>query len=176
VDASESLDLWILRHAKAAEIGPAGDITRPLTKNGRRQAELVRDHLESLESTATPPRLVICSPAVRARQTAEAVMPALDDARIEFDKDLYTKDADGVIDLIEQLAPEETSLMIVGHNPTLLDLCVMLAQPSDAEKLEQDGLPTGTLVGLAQQGASSWAALSKGSWSLVHRFVPKAKN
>jgi phosphohistidine phosphatase len=176
MESSGHLDLWILRHAKAAENGPDGDMTRPLTKKGRRQAELVREHLENLESTATMPRLVICSPAVRARETAEAVMPALNGARIYFDKGLYALDADGVIEVIEILAPDETSIMIVGHNPTLLDLCVMLAERSASEKLEEEGLPTGTLVGLSAEGASSWDKLSKGTWSLVHRFVPKAKD
>ncbi|MFZ0668082.1 MAG: histidine phosphatase family protein [Acidimicrobiales bacterium] len=176
METSKDLGLWILRHAKAAQIGTDGDITRPLTKNGRHQADLVREHLEALATVERLPTLVISSTAARARETAEAVMPALTGARIEFERDLYTQDADGVVDLIKLLDPDDKSIMIVGHNPTLQDLCVMLAEQSYAQKLEQDGLPTSTLVGLAQRGASSWNELSAGSCSLVHRFVPKPKS
>jgi phosphohistidine phosphatase len=166
--------LWVLRHAKAEDTSPGGDITRRLTKSGRRQAELVRDHVESLAGSQPLPELVLCSTAARARETAEPVMEALPKARIEFDKNLYSMDTEEIVDWIRSMNPDEHCLMVVGHNPTLYELCVLLAEPKDKETFEDDGLSKGALVGLSAT-ASSWADARKGAFSLAHRFVPRLK-
>ena len=169
---SGSLRLWVLRHAKAAAQGPDGDASRPITGRGRRQSDAVRDHIESRASEDPPPALVMCSPAVRARETAELVMPALGEAALEFDDALYTQDAPELIEWLKILDPEVTSLMIVGHNPTLHELCVLLSMSPESEAIESDGLPTAGLVELEQQSATTWRALESGRSRLVHRFAP----
>jgi phosphohistidine phosphatase len=175
MDSSEKLVIWVLRHAKAAADGPAGDVSRPLTKRGRRQAEAVAEHLQALEDKDVLPSLVLCSPAIRARQTAELVMPAMPEARLQFEKDLYDDDAAGVVEWIRQLDPEESRLMVVGHNPTLLELCVMLADPVYVEELESAGLPTAGLVRLDEpiaKDAGQWRDLIPGVARVGHRFRP----
>ncbi len=72
------------------------------------------------------PELVLCSPAVRAHETADLVMPALPEARFEVDDALYSEDGTGLIAWLKILDPDVSSLMVVGHNPTLQELCVML--------------------------------------------------
>ena len=172
MSAAGSLHLWVLRHAKAAAQGPGGDATRPLTGRGRRQAERVRAHLESLGTDYSLPSLCISSPAVRARQTAELVMPALPRARLEFDEALYSKDADGLVDWLRMIDPEESSVMVVGHNPTFLELCVMLAGDPEGEELESEGLPTAGLVVLEQRDAIAWTELAPHGSRVVSRFAP----
>lgn len=174
--ASGSLHLWVLRHAKASAQGPGGDATRPITGRGRRQAEAVREHIETtLSGDVSLPRLVLSSPAVRARETAELVMPALREASLEFDDALYSQDAAGLIDWLNILDPDVPSLMIVGHNPTLHELCVLLASPPDSETIDSAGLPTAALVELQQDDATSWVDLRPGRSRLVHRFTPEKK-
>lgn len=182
MDNSDKLAIWVLRHAKAARHGPSGDASRPLTGRGRRQAALVRDHLEALGDKDLLPSLVLCSPAVRARETAEIVMPAIAEARLQFEKDLYGEDAAGVTELIRQLDPPDSRLMLVGHNPTLQELCEMLADPVYVDDLESAGLPTAALVRLDEPVASGangasgvvgWKGLIPGVARLGHRFVPE---
>src|ERR1700683_3213005 len=170
---SGSLRVWVPRHAKAAAQGPAGDASRPLTGRGRRQADAVREHIESRASDDVLPQLVISSPAVRARETAEVVMPALLGVDLEFDDALYSQDAAELIHWLKILDPEVSCLMVVGHNPTLLELCVMLAASPDSEAIEQGGLATAGLVQLEQQGATTWRDLLPGASKLVHRFTPQ---
>ena len=169
---SGSLHVWVLRHAKAAAQGPGGDITRPITARGERQAIAVREHIASLSDRGALPDLVLCSPAVRARQTADLVLPALPEARFEVDGALYSKDAAGLIEWLKILDPEVSSLMVVGHNPTLHELCVMLAAPPASEAIDSEGLPTSALVELEQQHAATWGQLVPGGSRLVHRFTP----
>ncbi len=189
MEGSGNLVIWVLRHAKAASNGPSGDVSRPLTGRGRRQADSVREHLQTfdlgtsevLDDGELLPTLVLCSPAVRARETAEIVMPALPEARLQFEEVLYDEDADGVVEWLRQLDPVESRLMVVGHNPTLHEICLLLAEPVYCEELESAGLPTAGLVRLdvplppPEAGASavrSWKALSPGVAGIGHRFVP----
>jgi phosphohistidine phosphatase len=169
---SGSLHVWVLRHAKAAAQGPGGDATRPLTARGRRQANAVREHIESVSGRSALPDLVLCSPAVRARETADLVMPALPGARFEVDDALYSQDAPGLIGWLRILDPEVSSLMVVGHNPTLHELCVMLAASPASEAIDSEGLATAALVELEQQHAATWGRLALGASRLVHRFTP----
>ena len=172
-DATTGLRIWVLRHAKAAAQGPGGDATRPLTGRGRRQADAVREHLAAIAgSGGILPSLVLCSTAARARETAERVLPAIADARLEFEKGLYSLDASGVIELIKQIDPEGPLLMVVGHNPTLHELCTILTLQPDSESVEAQGLPTACLVELEQVGADDWKQLTPASSRIVSRYVP----
>jgi len=171
---SGSVVVWVLRHAKAAANGPEGDYSRPLTRNGRRQAELVRQHLETLsDGNSLLPELVLCSPAARARETAELVLPAIPDAEIEYVEDLYSIEADELLDLIKEVDARHRRLMVVGHNPTLHEFCLMLARPTDSESIEELGLPTACLVGLGKSDVAGWEDLRPGKCRMFHRFVPE---
>lgn len=62
------MELVVLRHGKAEDSNPAGDHGRQLLEKGRRQS---RDAADLLQSAGLLPEIVLCSPLVRARQTAE---------------------------------------------------------------------------------------------------------
>jgi phosphohistidine phosphatase len=186
MNSTDKLVIWVLRHAKAASDGPSGDVSRPLTGRGRRQAESVREHLQSLGQSPKHslgqalPTLVLCSPATRARETAETVMPALPEAHIQFEQVLYDEDADGVLEWLKQLDPPEPRIMIVGHNPTLHELCLILTETDSHEEVEALRLPTAALVRLdeavagSSRGSGSWSSLTVGGATLGHRFVPQS--
>lgn len=63
--------LFLIRHAHASSGEP--DKTRPLSARGRAEAHVVA---ESLARHETPPALVLTSPLLRARQTAEEIARA----------------------------------------------------------------------------------------------------
>jgi phosphohistidine phosphatase len=67
--------VYLCRHAKAGPGEPDG--ARELTGKGRRQAAELGERLASLPE---PPVVVLSSPLVRARQTAEAIAAACRDA------------------------------------------------------------------------------------------------
>lgn len=62
------MELIVLRHGKAEDSNPGGDTARALVEKGRRQA---RDAGILLKSSGLLPEIVLTSPLVRARQTAE---------------------------------------------------------------------------------------------------------
>ena len=62
------MELILLRHGQAAESHPEGDSARALTPKGHRQAQR---QAKRLVAAGLRPEIVLCSPRVRARQTAE---------------------------------------------------------------------------------------------------------
>jgi len=62
------MELIVLRHGKAEDYHPSGDVGRELLEKGRIQS---RDAGHLLKSSGLLPDLVLCSPLMRARQTAD---------------------------------------------------------------------------------------------------------
>jgi phosphohistidine phosphatase len=62
------MDLILLRHGKAEDLNPSGDGARALVEKGRDQA---RQAARFLKQAKCLPDIVLTSPLVRARQTAD---------------------------------------------------------------------------------------------------------
>lgn len=62
------MDLILLRHGKAEDLNPGGDSARELLEKGREQS---RRAARLLKRSKLLPEIVLTSPLVRARQTAE---------------------------------------------------------------------------------------------------------
>jgi phosphohistidine phosphatase len=73
--------------------------------------------------------VIVTSTAVRARSTAEILAKALDreSGRIVEDDRLYGATPDGLLDIIRALDDEQTSVMVVGHNPEIGELASRLS-------------------------------------------------
>jgi len=101
--------VYLCRHAKAAPGEP--DAARELTGKGQRQAEALGEQLAGLPD---PPALVLSSPLVRARQTAEAIAQVTC-APLEIEPRLAPgATVDG---LREALAGRLGPVATVGHQP-----------------------------------------------------------
>jgi phosphohistidine phosphatase len=108
------LILW--RHAEAAPGNP--DEARPLTDTGRLHAQQMA---QWLRPRLPSDLLILCSPAVRASQTAEALgLPFdLSDALAKHSSAEAMRDAAGWPD-------NARNVMLVGHQPVLGDLLMLL--------------------------------------------------
>jgi phosphohistidine phosphatase len=104
-----SVRVYLCRHAKAAPGEP--DDLRELTGKGRRQAAALGEQLAALPD---PPALVLSSPLVRARQTAEAIASATG-APLEIDPRLAPGAT--ILDLREAVAGRAGPVAMVGHQP-----------------------------------------------------------
>ena len=118
--------LWLLRHAKSSwDDAGVRDEDRSLAPRGERAADRMRAYLETNDIT---PDLVLCSSALRARQTLARVLPALGpDLEVRIEAALYTFDAGVLIDRLRLVPAEAASVLLVGHNPALQDLAGRLA-------------------------------------------------
>jgi phosphohistidine phosphatase len=114
---------WIMiRHAEAepfsAVAGP--DHERRLSPHGRVQA---RELGARLRQEGLMPDHVLCSTALRARQTMDGAFGAKEgDPGVEVTEELYHADLDDVFDLVSRIAPEVATLALIGHNPNVARL------------------------------------------------------
>lgn len=135
--------LYILRHGQAAPLGENGvkeDADRPLTDAGRQQILNLGGQLEQMNLR---PEVVLTSPLLRARQTAELLVQSwsapLPDVKV---CDALAMEADRRR-VVKALRKEEAdSVLIVGHQPDLADLTAWLI----GSKKAQLDYATGTLA------------------------------
>jgi phosphohistidine phosphatase len=165
--------LWILRHAKAVPHS-SRDHGRRLAARGRRQCEEVAGHLAEMPGR---PSLVLTSSATRALETAQGVLPGLGPgAEVVVEPGLYQADADDVIELVRQVDDARGEVMVVGHNPTLYELALLLLHPEDASGRRElePGLNTAALAVISVE-VDHWAQVSARQGRLADLFVPKAR-
>jgi phosphohistidine phosphatase len=164
----------VLRHAKAAPQG-VDDHSRPLTARGTRQATQVGRYLARSPITGTPsPQLVLTSSARRAVHTAELVVAELEpQAELRVEPALYGADADDIVEMLRSLDGEAPSVLVVGHNPAVHDLVLLLLADEDAEgraRLRR-GFPTAT-VAVTALSSPSWTRVAPGSATLLEVWTP----
>ena len=119
------------------------------------------------------PGLVLCSPSLRTRQTLEAIESSLGTgSEIESESELYGASEEKLLQRLQALPESVNSVMLIGHNPGLQELALMLAsRGADLRRLEEK-FPTGALATLVAEG-EDWAALGPGDAELVDYVVPR---
>ena len=159
-------ELIIMRHAKT-EQSAGSDRARRLTTRGRADA---RAGGRWLDDNGLTPDVVLASPAARALATGEIVCAELSGGLEPRSVDeLYGVSADQVVEILASTEPTVSSLLVVGHNPTMEDLAYGMQQdPDDAWAAH---LPTAGLVVLRAPG--EWADLAMGVAELTHWYVPR---
>lgn len=151
--------LIVLRHAKAiAGLGLA-DIDRPLNDRGRRDSTATG---EWLRENALLPDQVLCSTAVRTRETLERLALS---SPVAYESAIYDNDAGTLLSLIQQSGDDVGTLLLIGHNPSVHELIDDLT--GDAP----EAFPTCALAVIELSGA--WGEASPGSGVLVSSRTPK---
>jgi phosphohistidine phosphatase len=154
--------LFLLRHAKSSWHDPdLPDFERPLNDRGLRTAPFMG---EFMKANGLSPAIILSSPAVRARTTAELVKKAGDiDAEIQFDKDIYEASPQQLYRIISEISDANESAMIVGHNPGMEGIVQFLTGRLEA-------MPTAALA-VIDLDVSSWSEVTHGCGELqaIHR-------
>jgi phosphohistidine phosphatase len=159
--------VWLLRHAKSSWDQPGlADEDRPLAPRGIRGAAAIAGYL----ATATPPRLVLCSAGLRARQTLAAVLPSLGpELEIAVERELYTFDERVLLGRLRRIDDAVTSVMLVGHNPALEELALSLTAGGELRDRLEAKFPTAALATI-ELPDDRWASLG-GATGRITRFV-----
>ena len=120
------MEILFLRHgiAEERETWEGDDRARPLTARGRKAMERTAARLAEL---GIAPELIVTSPLVRARQTAEIAAAGLgmDDRVVEDERLAPGFDAGGLRDLLED-RPVTAAVMLVGHEPDFSEIIAEL--------------------------------------------------
>lgn len=165
--------LVLMRHAKAEHPWGVTDHDRPLDRAGAADAAEAGRWL--LEHTHVPD-MILCSSALRARQTCTWVCSVLGDLAPtpRLDESLYAAGDERIVAAVNHVPETVESLLLIGHLPGLRDAALRLATPDseyDAVMTLADGCPTAGLAVLEVIGP--WAALDGADARLVDFTVPR---
>ena len=129
------LTLLLLRHAKAEAPVRGDDFARDLTDKGERDA---REIGEFLLAYHLKPDVALISTAARTSRTYELVAARIGAAATVFHEDrLYNADEARLVDRLAHVDPPAQCVLIVGHNPGIMDAAVTLAQEGDLGEIER---------------------------------------
>jgi phosphohistidine phosphatase len=111
--------LYLVRHAKASWPDMhLGDFARTLNQRGLRDAPEMG---QRLQKRGVKPEIILCSPAKRARQTAELLLKEFGDSMdgVHFDDRIYEADPGTLLNLVRSIPDACSSAMLIGHNPSI---------------------------------------------------------
>jgi phosphohistidine phosphatase len=161
--------LVLLRHAKS-DWPDVADHDRPLAKRGRRDAPAVG---RWLGESSYAPDAVVCSTALRARETWELASAGLRTAvpgaspTVRFESRVYEATVLGLLMLVREFPDEWGTALLVGHNPGMAELTVGLSAPSCDPPT---AFPTAAVAVLAVPGP--WADTTPGEAGLLAFAIP----
>jgi phosphohistidine phosphatase len=161
----------LLRHGKSSwSDSTLADIDRPLAPRGERASRKLAKYIRRKRIR---PALVLCSPALRTRQTLEAVAASLGRrCTVEVVPQLYGASEQELLEQLQALPESVESVMLIGHNPGLHRLALVLASGGPRLPRLEEKFPTGALATLVVR-SEGWKALVPGAGELVDYVVPR---
>lgn len=165
--------LLLLRHAKSSWSNPAArDYDRRLTTRGQ-QAAISMGGL--LRERGLLPELVVISPARRARETWERMLPELGAApEARAEERLYMAEAPTLLRVVRDLPADTDTVLLIGHNPGIERFAAQLAGSAegDARQRMAKKFPTAALAVL-RFDLAGWAGVKPGGGRLDAFFIPR---
>jgi phosphohistidine phosphatase len=166
--------LSLLRHAKSAWDNPRlSDFERPLAPRGAAAAPRTGRHMREI---GLRPDLVVCSPAVRTRETARLALAELAPPAppVVFDEAIYEARSSTLMARLRALDGGVRHVLMIGHNPGLQSLLLSLAGAGlDGEHAgAAEKFPTAALAVL-DLAIDDWPELRAGCGTLVHFATPR---
>lgn len=165
--------LTLLRHAKSGWDDPvARDFDRPLNDKGRRAAQTMGRHMRDEGLVFDH---IVASPAVRVMETLDAIASGYG-RKLEpvWERRIYLASAATLLDVVHELPDGAQRVLMVGHNPGLEDLAMLLVPFGGGalrDRLEEK-YPTATLAEMAT-GAERWRAVAEGQARLDRYVRPR---
>lgn len=162
--------LIVVRHAKSAWPDEVPDADRPLGPRGRRDAPVMGQRLAQIVGRID---LALISPAHRAQQTWALMLPHLVVGEVRTEPRVYQAWGRYVIDAIRELPESVGTALVLGHEPGVSELVLMLARSAEAGAISRlaNKFPTCAFAVLSAEG--DWSTLGPSSARLEVFTTPK---
>jgi len=167
--------LLLLRHAKSSwDERDTPDHERALNRRGQQAVAAMRTAMEGL---GLAPDVILVSTARRTVQTLEGLEPWADTPLVDRLDSLYLAPASTILKAIQGVGAMARSVMVVGHNPGLHELAMLLvgAQAASFENADirrlAEGFPSCALAEFTV--TVPWQTLDEGGGRLVRFLCPR---
>jgi phosphohistidine phosphatase len=162
--------LILLRHAKSEwNSTTARDFDRPLNARGREAARAMGQEMRRLELAIDQ---VIASPAARVVETISGASEVFGPLAPAYDEDVYLALAETLLGIVRAVDESAGSLLIVGHNPGMERLTLLLSAPSALRDEVAVKYPTGALA-LIELPVARWCDVAEGGGTLSRFIRPR---
>lgn len=166
--AAREKTLILMRHSKAEDGLGKVDHDRELSSRGRRDARAAGTWLRQ---EGLLPDLVICSTAVRTRQTWDAaVKGGAQTEFLEYRKSVYQGGPTAMVETVREDAGDMTTVLVIGHNPTMAEVASRLTEGQGSTMAHEELAKGFAACGIAVlRYAGEWSDLDFGMCDL-NRF------
>ena len=168
------LTLSLLRHAKSDWDDPSlKDFDRPLARRGQEAAPRIGAYM-AREGLA--PDHILCSPAVRARQTLDLVLPRLAGGpTVVYEDSFYLAAPSVLLARLRKIEAKVQHVLVIGHDPGMQGLALELAGDGESEPLKALArkFPTAGLAVIGFKGRD-WSRIGPGKGRLDRFVTPKS--
>ena len=156
--------LYLLRHAKSSwKDVTLPDFDRPLKDRGRKAAKRIGKYL-TREKLSEP--LVVCSPAVRTRETADLVLKnAHLRVEVRFEERIYEASLRDLVEVVSEIPDDKQVAIMIGHNPGFEELLAYLTG-------EGRRMPTAALAKI-KFDVESWKDIKEDQGTLEWFITPR---
>ncbi len=139
------------------------DFERPLNDRGLRAAPFMA---QLMKRENIQPYLILSSPAIRAKQTAEIIKKAgYLDAELRFEHRIYEASPQSLRQVVSEIDDAYPSAMLVGHNPGLEGFNRFLTG-------NLEPMPTAALA-VIELDIDAWHSANEGSGKLARIYRPR---
>ena len=157
--------LYLLRHAKSDwEDSSLKDFDRPLNERGWKAAKIMGEEMRQREIV---PDLVLVSPAARTKQTLARAEEGFGERfNTVEDRSIYLAETETLVGLVRSAPADADRVMIVGHNPGMHELVLVLANgPDDLREEVAHKYPTAALAEISFD-VDDWPDVAPGTGRL----------
>jgi phosphohistidine phosphatase len=153
-----------MRHAKSSWKDPSlVYVERQLNGRGRKAADLMGSQLRTRKAI---PDLILCSSAVRARETIEILLKSAElRPDLRYDERIYEATPGRLLEVISEVEGDKKTVMLVGHNPGMEEFVQLLTG-------QVVRMPTAALARIALK-SSKWSEVTEYSGTLKWLVKPK---
>lgn len=155
--------LILMRHCKSDWSHDLKDHDRPLNPRGQRSARALG---QWLRQSGTLPDQILCSSALRTRETCDGLRLAVEP---ELRADLYLAEPGAMLAALRQA--RGATVLMIGHNPGIADLAQRLVTTPPPHP-RFDDYPTGATL-VASFPIDDWQALTPASGTVQEFISPR---
>jgi phosphohistidine phosphatase len=162
--------LTLLRHAKSGCDDPSlTDFQRPLNARGHAAARAIGAEIKRLGLSWD---CILASPAARVTETIDGLAESYGPLAPVYDERVYLASVETLLGLVRATGDACERLLIVGHNPGMERLALLLSRagPLRAEIVAK--YPTGALAEIAFP-VLHWCEVGPGRGNLQRFFRPR---
>lgn len=162
--------LTLLRHAKSGWDDPSlTDFQRPLNARGREAARAMGGALARLGLGFD---CILASPAARVTETIDGLAESHGTLDPAYDARVYLASVETLLGLVRAAADSCGRLLVVGHNPGIERLALLLSEPGPLRDEIAAKYPTGALAEIALP-LDRWRDVGEGSGTLRRFLRPR---